>query len=51
MRTGPADRDDNPWLMLNEEAQAQYFAERYGLAADQITLRAKLEAAARRVMD
>jgi hypothetical protein len=34
-----------------EEAEAAYFARRYGLAADQLSERAKLEAAARRLTD
>jgi hypothetical protein len=37
--------------MSSEEAEAAYFARRYGLAADQLSARAKLEAAARRLMD
>lgn len=39
------------WLPADEEAEAAYFARRYGLAADELSLRAKLEAAARRLMD
>jgi len=35
----------------DEEAEAAYFARRYGLSADQLSFRAKIEAAARRLMD
>jgi len=38
-------------LSESEEAEAAYFARRYGLTADQLSVRAKLEAAARRLMD
>ncbi len=35
----------------DEEAEAAYFARKYGLSADQLSARAKLEAAARRLTD
>jgi len=37
--------------MSSEEAEAAYFARKYGLAADQLSAHAKLEAAARRLTD
>lgn len=47
--------DDRPppqdWRQANEEAEAAYFARRYGLAPDELSARAKLEAAARRLTD
>lgn len=44
-------KPDNSRQTVAEEAEAAYFARRYGLAADQLSNRAKLEAAARRLMD
>lgn len=38
-------------ISANEEVEAAYFAQRYGLSAEQLNDRAKLEAAARRVAD
>jgi hypothetical protein len=35
----------------DEEAEAAYFAQKYGLCADQLNARTKLEAAARRLTD
>lgn len=47
--------DDRPrpqdWREAGEEAEAAYFASRYGLAPEELSVRAKLEAAARRLMD
>jgi hypothetical protein len=47
-RRGAAD-----WRQVppDEEAEAAYFARKYGLSADQLSARAKLEAAARRLTD
>ena len=44
---GAADRR----IPAKEEGEAAYFARRYGLSAEQLSERAKLEAAARRLMD
>jgi hypothetical protein len=38
-------------ISAREEGEAAYFARRYGLSAEQLSERAKLEAAARRLMD
>ena len=48
--TKPSEQD---WrrAIADEKSEAEYFARRYGLTADQLSLRAKLEAAARRLMD
>jgi hypothetical protein len=43
--------DNNLRQTVAEEAEAAYFARRYGLAADELSDRAKLEAAARRLVD
>jgi hypothetical protein len=37
--------------MSSEEAEVAYFAKKYGLTADRLSVSAKLEAAARRLTD
>jgi hypothetical protein len=46
-------RAEQDWrkTVADDKGEAAYFARRYGLASDQLTPRAKLEAAARRLMD
>jgi hypothetical protein len=51
MASNTSRRNHDPWTDLDEVARAKYFALRYGLPADQLTFRSKLEAAARRVVD
>lgn len=47
----PPDERDWQRRRADEDGEAEYFARRYGLPPDQLDLRARLEAAARRVMD
>jgi len=53
MSRNPAVPDERDWQRrhTDEDGEAEYFARRYGLPPDQLNLRARLEAAARRVID
>ena len=44
-------KPDESRQTAGEEAEVAYFARRYGLAAGELNERAKLEAAARRLID